>query len=423
MHNDQLAGQEEVVGKLPHNTAKTATPVSQPLAGADRDSEGRPLPADLEPDRDHAGGPVTWVANHWLAITGSLALVVFLKWAQEVLVPIALAVLLTYALTPVVEWLRRVLRLPNAVGAAITIAAVLGAMTVGVMALRPQAVAIIDIVPSAAHKIIDIVEGHGRGRPSTVATIQQAATEIEKAANSTPGGSSAVAPKPAAEVGDLKIRSYVWTGTMSLVTAAGQFVVVVALVYFLLIAGDSFRRTLLQISEGTLSSKKITVQMLDEIHTQIQRYLLVQLVTSAALGVLCWAIFSWVGLDNPATWGVVGGVLHLIPYAGPAAFVGLIAIVSFAQFDTLHPVLVLVGAILSATGVIGLLIVPWLTHRVGTLNAVAVFLALLIWGWLWGIWGLLLGVPLTMAVKALCDRIENLSAFGAFLGHGRPTAA
>jgi predicted PurR-regulated permease PerM len=356
-----------------------------------------------------------------LAITGALALVVFLRWAQEVLVPIALAVLLTYALTPVVEWLRRVLRLPNAVGAAITIAAILAAITVGMMALQPQAVAIIDVLPSAAHKIIDIVDDHSRAKPSTVATIQRAATEIEKAANSTTG-SHVVAPKPAAEVTGHKIRDYVWTGTMSLVTAAGQFVVVVALVYFLLIAGDSFRRTLVKISEGTLSSKKITVQMLDEIHVQIQRYLLVQLVTSAALGVLCWAIFAWVGLDNPATWGVLGGVLHLIPYAGPAAFMCLIAIVSFAQFDTLHPVLVMVGAILTATGAIGLLIVPWLTHRVGTLNPVAVFLALLVWGWLWGIWGLLLGVPLTMAVKALCDRIENLSSFGAFLGHVRSSA-
>jgi predicted PurR-regulated permease PerM len=207
---------------------------------------------------------------------------------------------------------------------------------------------------------------------------------------------------------------------MGLVTGLGQFVIVVALVYFLLIAGDSFRRTLMRISEDTLSCKKITVQMLDEIDTQIQRYLLVQFVTSALLGVVVWAVFAWVGLENPVTWGVIGGVLHLVPYVGPTAFIVLIGLVAFVQFDTVQPVGVIVGSVMVTTGIIGLLLVPWLTQKVGALNTVTVFVSLLVWGWLWGVWGLLLGVPIMMAIKALCDRMESLRPIGAFLGH--PTA-
>ena len=206
-------------------------------------------------------------------------------------------------------------------------------------------------------------------------------------------------------------------GTASAVAGIGQLVVVVALVYFLLIAGDSFRRTLIRISGDTLSKKKITLQILDEINSQIQRYLLVQLATSALLGVIAWGVFAWIGLDNALFWGCVGGVLHLVPYAGPTAFVMLVGLVAYAQFETLQPVVLAIGSMLVLIGVIGLLLVPWLTQRVGRLNAVTVFVSLLVWGWLWGIWGLLLGIPIVMAINAVCERIEDLQPISEFLGY------
>jgi predicted PurR-regulated permease PerM len=188
-------------------------------------------------------------------------------------------------------------------------------------------------------------------------------------------------------------------------------------VYFLLIAGDSFRRTLMRISGDTLSKKKITLQILEEINSQIQRYLLVQLATSALLGVVTWLTVAWIGLDNALFWGCVAGVLHLIPYAGPTAFVVLVSLVAYAQFDSLQPVALVIGSVLAIVGVIGLLLVPWLTQRVGRLNAVTVFIALLVWGWLWGIWGLLLGIPIVMAINAVCERIEELQPISEFLGY------
>jgi predicted PurR-regulated permease PerM len=207
------------------------------------------------------------------------------------------------------------------------------------------------------------------------------------------------------------------TSTAGLAVGLGQLVVVLALVYFLLIAGDAFRRTLMRISGDTLTKKKITVHVLDEIDSQIQRYLLVQIATSALLGVVAWLVFAWIGLDNAVTWGCIGGVLHLIPYVGPAAFLALIALVAYVQFDTLQPVAMIIASMLASLGVIALLLVPWLTQKVGSLNAVTVFVALLVWGWLWGIWGLLLGVPIMMAIKSICERVEDLQPISAFLGH------
>jgi predicted PurR-regulated permease PerM len=352
-----------------------------------------------------------------LSILTVLAIIVFLRWAHEVLIPITLAILLSYALTPVVRWLRKTAKLHVAVGAALILVLIVGGLGFGLSALQPQALEIVDLAPRAVQKLTSTLRGGSPAPVGAVAKIERAATEIEKAANAAPPAASAVASKPAPAPPTFRIRDYVFTGTMNLVAGVGQFVVVVVLVYFLLIAGDSFRRTLLRISDDPLSRKKITVQMLDEIDTQIQRYLLVQLATSALLGVVAWLVFHWTGLENALTWAVIGAVLHLVPYAGPSVFVALVAVVAFVQFDSLQPVVAIVASLTVSTGIIGLLLVPWLTHRTGTLNAVTVFVTLLVWGWLWGIWGLLLGVPIMMAVKALLDRVDGLRPIGAFLGH------
>ena len=147
-------------------------------------------------------------------------------------------------------------------------------------------------------------------------------------------------------------------GTASLVEAAGQFVVVTFLVYFLLVSGDTFRRSLLRVSGDTLTKKKITLQILDEIDLQIQKYLLVQLVTSALLGAICWTIFVWIGLQDALVWGALGGILHLIPYIGPTAFVVITAVIAFVQFDTMQPVVIVAGSVLTIVGLIGMLLVP-----------------------------------------------------------------
>lgn len=354
-----------------------------------------------------------------LALLAFVAVIGLLFLARAVFIPVTIAVLASYALTPVVDWLKRNARVPKAVGAALTLILILGALALGLQSLQTEAIQILDIVPRATAKFSAAMRLNALGPPGAVEKMQKAASEIEKAAHE-----ASTAPSPAARArtspsaaASIDVWDYVVMGTASVVAGIGQLVVVVALVYFLLIAGDSFRRTLMRISGDTLSKKKITLQILEEINSQIQRYLLVQIATSALLGVVAWLAFAWIGLDNALFWGCVGGVLHLIPYAGPTAFILLVSLVAYAQFDSLQPVALVIASSLTIVGIIGLLLVPWLTQRVGRLNAVTVFVALLVWGWLWGVWGLLLGIPIVMAINAVCERVEELRPISEFLGY------
>ena len=359
-----------------------------------------------------------------LAVLAFLAIVGFLLLARAVFIPITIAVLASYALTPVVDWLKQRLRLPKVVGAALTLVLILVGLGFGLESLQPEAIQILDIVPRATAKFNSALKRNALEPPGAVEKMKMAAREIEKAANAASATASTPvlvpAAKAAANVSAFEMRDYVLMGTANAIAGMGQVVVVVALVYFLLIAGDSFRRTLVRISGDTLSKKKITVQILDEINSQIQRYLVVQIATSALLGVLAWIVFAWMGLDHALFWACLGAVLHLIPYAGPTGFVFIVALVAYVQFDTLQPVALVIASTVAIIGVIGLLLVPWLTQRVGRLNAVTVFVTLLFWGWLWGVWGLLLGVPIVMAINAVCERVEDLQAIGEFLGYASP---
>jgi predicted PurR-regulated permease PerM len=393
-----------------------------------------PIPADDEP----TGVPAPTVShtsarvrNNATLVLAVIAVVAFLQWAQAVLIPITLSVFLSYSLKPIVNWLQRKARLPKAVGAAATLAVILGAVGWGLNSLQPEALDVLDIVPRATEKFSIAIRGNPREPAGAVEKMKKAATEIEKAANTatttattttittttTRTAAPPARPAPAPDTSSFKVRDYVLMGTASFIAGIGQLVVVIALVYFLLVAGDSFRRTLIRISGDSLTKKKITVQILDQIDLQIQRYLLVQIVSSALLALLTWVAFTSIGLNNALLWACVGGVLHLIPYAGPTVLVVITALVAYVQFDTLQPVAMIVGITLVLVGAIGLLLVPWLTQRMGRINAVIVFVALLFWGWLWGVWGLLLGVPIVMAIKAVCERVEDLQPISEFLGY------
>ncbi|MEO8304305.1 MAG: AI-2E family transporter [Betaproteobacteria bacterium] len=390
-------------------------------APTDRDPVGSDGHATPESPPQVTSAPID-IRSTSLAILAFIAVIGFLYLARAVFIPITIAVLASYALTPVVDWLKHQLKLPKVVGAGLTLVLILIGLGAGLESLQPGAIEVLDIVPRATAKFGLAMRRSALEPPGAVEKMKTAAREIEKAANAAAATSTQPAPAPSstpkasAGPSSFEMRDYVLMGTANAIAGVGQLVVVVALVYFLLIAGDSFRRTLLRISGDTLSKKKITLQILDEINSQIQRYLLVQVATSALLGVLVWIAFVWIGFGHALFWACVGAVLHLIPYAGPTGFVFIVMLVAYVQFDTLQPVALVIGSTLAIIGVIGLLLVPWLTQRVGSLNAVTIFVTLLFWGWLWGIWGLLLGVPIVMAINAVCERVEDLQAIAEFLG-------
>lgn len=356
------------------------------------------------------------VRNMSLMVLAGLGLIFVLNWAKAVFIPVMLSVLFSYAFSPVVNWLE-FRRVPRWLGAAVVLLSILGAMGTTAYALSDEAVAMVESLPVAAQKFRNALKRNSSKSTSTLDSVQKAATQIEQAAKegAAPAGTRGVM-RVVVEKSNFNIKDYLWTGTIGLIALIGQATVVIFLTYFLMLSGDTFRRKMLKLAGPSLNSKKITLQALHEITGQIQRYLQVQLLTSALVGVLTWLALLAIGLDNAAVWGIAAGVLNLVPYVGSLITAAASALVGFLQFGTLNMAVLVGGASLVIHTIVGNVVTPWLTSRASRLSPVAVFVALLAWGWLWGVWGLLLGIPIMMMVKSVCDRVDDLKPVGEFLG-------
>jgi predicted PurR-regulated permease PerM len=355
------------------------------------------------------------VRNAAMIVTASLLSLYALRWAAEIVIPVLMGLLFSYALTPVVDRLVRA-GVPRPLGAAVVMIALVGGVAWGAWSLSDQANSLIESLPNAAQKLRDTL--HPRLRdptPSTIDTVQKAATTLAQATDAGPKSTPGVAKVQIVKAA-FNIQDYLFAGTMRAAQAAAQAVVVAFITYFLLAAGDTFRRKLARIAGPNFAKRKITVQALDEITEQIQRYLLVQLLTSVVVGIATALAFWALGFNNAAVWGVLAGVMNLVPYVGTVVICGASALVALLQFGT-PQMAAAVGSVSIVLHVIsGYVITPWLTSRTSRLNAVVVFVGVLAWGWLWGVWGLLLGTPILMALKAVCDRVDDLKAIGELLG-------
>ncbi|NUZ04594.1 AI-2E family transporter [Piscinibacter koreensis] len=375
-----------------------------------------PAGSGEEPTRIHLHMPVD-VRSLSLAVIAVLAAIVFLQWARAVFIPLLLSVIFSYALSPVVERLYR-WHVPRAISATLLLLAIVGGITAAGSALRDDATALIESLPDVAVKLRQSIQSPQKTTSSnTMDKVQQAAAELEKAAEAS---AAANAPRGVTRVvverPKLNIKDYLWTGTIGLVTLAGQAVIVFFLTLFLLASGDTFRRKMVKLTGPRLSQKKITVQALDEITAQIQRYLLVQLATSIVVGVATGIGFYWLGLQHAAVWGIVAAVTNLIPYLG-AVVVGLASmLVAFIQFGSIDMALAIGATSFGVHTVVGNVLTPWWTGRASRMSPLVVFVGVLAFGWLWGIWGLLLGVPILMVVKSVCDRVEELKPIGEMMG-------
>jgi predicted PurR-regulated permease PerM len=196
----------------------------------------------------------------------------------------------------------------------------------------------------------------------------------------------------------------------------GQAIMVLFLTFFLLLGGDTFKRKLVRLTGPSLSKKKITVQILDDINDSIQKYLFMLLLTNVLVGLLAWAAFSLIGLENAGAWAVAAGFLHIVPYLGPGVTAIATAMAAFMQFDSFSMALLVSGASMAIATVVGTFVTTWMTGRIVRMNAAAVFISLLFWGWLWGVWGLLLSIPIIVIVKVVSQHVEQLQPVAELLG-------
>jgi predicted PurR-regulated permease PerM len=340
-----------------------------------------------------------------------------LQYMQAVLIPIVLAILISYALWPIVATLSR-LKIPQSIGAGVAVFAFIGVLGFGVWAFSDEAMGIIRDIPRATKMLRDRAEAERRkpkASSTTLEQVQEAAKEIDKAAAeaskpavTTPGATQVEVVQPGFRVSD-------YLGG-NLLGFLGQFSLILFLVYFLLVTGDLYKRKIVKIAGPTLTKKKITVQILDDINRQIESFIKVQVMTSAAVASAT-ALALWAfGVDHYVIWGLLAGLFNSIPYIGPILVSGALAIVAFMQFNDVTKTIEVAATAMVITSLEGFLLTPALMSRAAQMNPAAIFVGLLFWSWVWGVWGTILAVPMLMMIKSICDHVEDLQGVSELLG-------
>jgi predicted PurR-regulated permease PerM len=275
-------------------------------------------------------------------------------------------------------------------------------------------------MPEAARRFRAAVRGYRQqpGGTSVAEQFQQAVRELDTAAKETVGSGSAPRGVVRVQVEEPVLRGsdMLLGGARNITVIGGSTILVLVFTLFLLISSDRLKRIVVSVAGPTLSRKKVTVQIMDEIAVQVQRFLMVQIVTSAIVAVITALVLWWLGLQNATVWGVVAGVMNTLPYFGPLLTSAGLAAVALLQFGTLSMIVWVAGSALVITTIEGYLLTPVLQGRVAQMNQVAVFVGILFWSWIWGPVGLLLAVPLSMMIKVICDHIEGLQPVGQLMG-------
>ena len=372
------------------------------------------------PPEGSAGDPerrarTLWGSRTSLHVIAGCGIVVMMRFASPLLLPVILSGMLFYMLDPVVDRLER-WRVPRLIGSIGVVFALVAALGVGAALLWPQVDSVLTKVPEGTEHLRQTLRQQRRAQgDSPLEKIQRAAQAVDSAAAEagaptvkSPGVTRVEIEQP------WRVSDMIWTGGLGALGIMGQGVTVLFLTIFLLYEDDSFKRKLVAQLESH-DSKRVTVRILNDIAKQIERFIWVQALTSAAVAVATWLALWWLGIDEPVVWGVLAGVLNIVPYFGPLIVTAGLAIVGYLQFGTTEMAALVAGVALAITTIEGMFLTPHLLSRAASLNHVAIFLAIAFWSWAWGVPGMLLAVPMLMVVKAVCDHVEGLKGISTFV--------
>jgi predicted PurR-regulated permease PerM len=350
-----------------------------------------------------------------LGVLATVAFIFAVRAAREFLVPLLLGILICYTLNPLVCWLERI-RIARPVGATLITVAILCGSAFTINKVQGEFQAIVEELPTVSHKLAKLLSDTFEHGPSTLSQIQAAATEIEQATDGEPNRRVVRRPAAADAGAGFKVKDWLLAGSMGVMGFLSQAVMVIFLVFFLLLAGDTFKRKLVKLTGPSLTRKKITVHILDDINSSIQNYMFMLLVTNSLLALLMWGALRGIGLENAGAWAIVAGLLHIMPYFGPLLIMLATGVVALLQFESLQMMLLVMGAALAIATLVGTFVTTWMTGKIARMNPAAVFVSLLFWGWLWGVWGLLLGVPVVVILKVVAERVEGMEVVAELLG-------
>ena len=268
-------------------------------------------------------------------------------------------------------------------------------------------------------------------RDSTLSKLQGSAEAVQRAISSDAPAASGTAtanaarsrtnaaPPPAAPAASGVVERFAWSGTLTALEALSSLAAIYLLAYFLLVEGDNFRRKWISFGDKALSTRRITVQALNDIDLSVRKYLGMLFMTNALLGVLTYLTLLLLGVDDAAGWGVLAGLLHIIPYFGPVLVAGGVFITSLHQLGDVKSALYASLATLAVATVIGTFAQTWMSARIAKMSASIIFVSILLFGWLWGAAGLLLAVPIAVIAKVVMTAVPSLNPIGQLLGDVR----
>ncbi len=370
------------------------------------------IEAEDEEAIERPGPPIK--ASTVAMIAVALVILPFVLYAGAAFfIPLFVSLFMSYALSPVVDWMERC-RVPRAVGAAVTMLLVTVLVGLGVQQALSGTTEVLEELPQAVQKLRYEITSWERDGKGALKQVQKTADELQKLAGASTAPSAAPAPASAAPPAEPK--KMVVAGTIGMMIFVGQLVSVLFLTYFLLAVGDLFRRRLMQVMEPSLTTRKKALQILDQVHALSRRYFALVLAMNLMVGLVTAMGLYLLDVRHPGFWGIAMAILHTIPYLGAAAVTAAVGLIAYLQFGNATHALFAAAVPLGAALLIGVWLQTALMGRTARMNAVVVFVALLFFGMVWGGWGLLLAFPIMATVKIVFGEIDRLKPVALLMG-------
>jgi predicted PurR-regulated permease PerM len=344
-----------------------------------------------------------------------IALIGALRAAQGFFVPVVFGIVIALALAPLVRRIERLM--PRWIAAAFVVLSLTGVVGFMAYSLSDEAAEAIAGLPEATRTLrqtFRTLSGRGEG---IISQLRRAAQELQRTATdstdrpTTPSGVSAVqVVEP-----PIDFTNFVWLGSQGVLAFAGSALLVGFLVYFLLASGNVFKLKLVRLSGDRLSQRKVTVQVIDQIGERVAKSMLHLILAGVVVGLSTWGLLTYFGVRYAGLWGLGAGLLNCVPYLGPAVVAAGLLLAGLVQFGDIYTAALVASGSMLITTLEGFLFTPIVFGRSVQLNPVAVFVSFMFWGWLWGIPGMLLALPLLMIIKTIAESIEDLNALSELL--------
>ncbi len=336
-----------------------------------------------------------------------LAVLTLLYLARELVLPVVAAMILSLVFLPLVRGMKKIL-IPAPLGAGLVVLGLLAGLVGGIYNLADPASEWLDKAPQSLREIdskLRTVTGSVHNVATATAQVQDITEKL------TNGGETKKKPREVIVKEPTIAGAFFYSAKDFTVSVISTLV----LLYFLLASGDLFLRKTIAVTPR-FSDKKRAVDIAQQVEAAVSRYLFTVAFINICLGGAVTLAMYLLGVPNPVLWGVMVCALNFIPYIGDIISFSVLTVVGLLTFDQLWQSLMVPGVFYLLTAIEGYLITPIIVSRRLSLNPVVIILSVLFWGWMWGVAGALLAVPILVAMKTVCDRVDSLNVVGEYLG-------